>query len=294
MTIATLDDSVFAAAEALEGRGVTPPQIAFLLGTGVGTLPAGLRRAQRIPLEGLAGVPPAWQSVELHAGELGDTSVWLIEDAPDDLECGEAGGPAAPGWERGFPCWLAVASGATVGVHTSAGIALGAEGGDSLPVGSLAILSDHINVSGQTPLVGLGSTRLGPLFPDQSYLHHAALRQHALDHAQRRGIACREAIAACTLGPTQCTPAELRWLTSTGADVAVQGLAGPLLASAHAGLALLAIVAVIDDGKGRQGTLRLGDLIERAEACAPALEDLLGALLPDLSAVARSLAEEMG
>src|SRR5690606_3588158 len=101
---------------------------------------------------------------------------WLVEDL-----AGEAG-PAladAPPWHKGFVCWLAAAYGARVALVTGAGSALpGPE--QAARAGRLALVSDHINLSGATPLFGLGETRLGPLFPDQTMLHHRGLRRAAL------------------------------------------------------------------------------------------------------------------
>ena len=69
----------------------------------------------------------------------------------------------------------------------------------------------------------------------------------------------------------------------SGASVAVQGLADPLIAAAHAGLSFLTVVAVTDCGAE---PLRMADLVERAEACAPALEELVLHLGPDLAELA--------
>jgi hypothetical protein len=70
----------------------------------------------------------------------------------------------------------------------------------------------------------------------------------------------------------------------------VQGLAGPLIAGAHAGLPALVLVAITDSG---EEPLRMAQLVDRAEACAPALEDLVQALVPDLVEVARDLEDEL-
>ncbi|TDJ77152.1 MAG: hypothetical protein E2O39_02425 [Planctomycetota bacterium] len=288
MVILSLDAAVFPAADALRGRGLPRPKVLFFMGTGVGTIPGALDSADRVPLSAIAGVPPAWRDATLLAGRLGGDDVWLLEDAPGDLESGEGGGVTSPEWERAFPVWLAAAMGATLCVHTSAGVTL-QPAANAHPVGSLAILSDHMNLSGRTPLRGLGVTRLGPLFPDVTRLHHEGLRAKAIELASRAGFRARAALAACTVGPTAHTPAELAWLRQTGADIVVQGVADPLLACAHAGLSVLALVALTDAG---DRPLKLEELVTRAEVCAPALEDLITDLAPDLCAAARELEEE--
>ena len=288
-TSTRLDDAVLDTARSIAEAGLTSPQVLFLLGTGLGTLPSTLGGGVRVPLGATKAVPTAWRDVVVHAGRLGALDAWLVEDSPGELEFGEGAGPSSPAWERSFPCWLGAACGARVCVHTSAGLVLDREHGP--PVGTLAVVSDHINVSGRTPLLGLGETRFGPLFPDQSRLHHEGLRRLAIEHARARGIPMREAVAACTLGPALTTPAECAWLASTGAQVAVQGLAEPLIACAHAGLAVLALVAITDTGVER---LSMAEIIERSENCAPALEDLITALTPALAQVATEIEEQVG
>lgn len=286
-----LDDAIFPAVAALREEGLEPPHALLLAGTGLGMLPSALSEISSVDLGDLPGVPPIWQEGLLHAGRLGNCWIWMLEDAPGDLEFGEGGAPERPAWERSWPVWLGASGGAQVMLHTAAGVALDAnldsrEGTPGLQPGQLAVLNDHINLSGQTPLLGLGETRLGPLFPDQSQLHHPGLRSRALAHGERLGIQVTEAQAACLVGPSLATPAELRWLASTGCQVAVQGLAAPLIAAAHAGLATLALVAVADSA---HKPLRMAELVQGADACAPAIEDLIQALAPDVAEVATEL-----
>jgi hypothetical protein len=136
--------------------------------------------------------------------------------------------------------------------------------------GGLLFASDHLNVSGRSPLEALGESRLGPLFPDQSRLHDPALRRAALALAQGRGLFPSVGVVACTPAPHLDTPAESRAWALLGASAAVQGLATPLIAAAHAGLSALSLVALID-AAGEQLAVRR--LLERAEKAAPLLEE---------------------
>jgi purine-nucleoside phosphorylase len=282
-----LDDTIFPSVAALDEAGVPQPDALLFLGTGLGVhLPGALSSPRRFELADLEGTPFAWREEVLHAGRLGRTRVWVLEDAPGGLEFGEGGD--AP-WEAAWPIWLASAAGAMVLVHTSAGSSLSAPGAPAAR--SLAVLTDHVNLSGSTPLAGLGETRLGPLFPDQTRVHSKALRALAARAARERGITLTEAIAACTVGPALSTPAELRWLATTGANVAVQRLADPILAAAHASLATLALVGVTDRGDEQ---LSMEELVARADQVAPALEDLVLAIAPELASVAERLRDEEG
>jgi purine-nucleoside phosphorylase len=280
-----LEQAVRAASADLAARDLPQPDALFLLGTGVGLLPGALKASTRVPLERVAGVPEAWHGQMLFAGDLAGASVWMLEDAPGRAEEGsESPSTRAARWTRAFPCWLAASAGAGVLVHTSAGVALAEPGREpAAPPGTLGLVRDHLNVSGHTPLTGLGDSTLGPLFPDTTALHHAALRARALAIAAEHGLAAAEVVCACTLGPSLETPAERLWLARAGADVAVQNLADPLLAAAHAGLAVLAIACVTDSGRGGAD---IASMVDQAYRLAPALEELCSSLGPDLAAAA--------
>lgn len=280
-----LDETVFPLRDRLRAAGVPDPRVLFLMGTGVGFLPGRLAGALEVELGELCGACPPWDAQVLHAGLLGTLPVWLLADVSDEPLADE---PASP-WMRAMPVWLAAAAGAVACVHTSAGSALPAGTNGAPRVPGLAVLGDHLNFSGTTPLLGLGESRLGPLFPDLTHLYHAGLRAAALERAEALGIPSGEAIAACTLGPALETPAERAMLARLGASVAVPNLAMPLLAAGHAGLALLALVAVTD---ARAGAADVKSVVAAASVLQPALEDLLLALVPALEETAAALAVE--
>ena len=264
-------------------RELDGPRTLLLLGTGEGLLAERLVKPRRVLMGELEGAPAAWRAVHLASGELAGHPVWLCEDLIG--EPSDAARAAQP-WERAFPVWLAASAGAALLVHTSAGAALEEDG--ALDVGSIAVVSDHLNLSGSTPLAALGESTLGPLFPDLTRLHHPELRRAALRRARALGVAAAEAVVACTAGPSSETPAERRYLARAGAAVSVQGLAPPLLAAAHAGLSALALVVIAERGPG---PARLRELVAGAGAAQAALEDLCVALGPDLTAAAAAAEE---
>ncbi len=273
-----LDASVFAAQAALDARRVPAPSALILSMTGLGLLPGRLGEAGRMPLEPLPEVPASWRAGLLHWGLLEGLPVWLLEDRGTD-----AAEPGRP-WERAWPVWLASASGAATLVHCSAACALG-----DAELGTIALARDHVNLSGTSPLAGLGASRLGPMFPDTSLLHDRHLRADALAACQRLGLAGLEAVFAATCGPAMETPAEQRWMRAAGADVSVQDLAGPLLAAAHAGLGALAIGAVVARAGERAD---IAHVAASAQRMAPALDDLLVAVAGAAEKRARETLEE--
>lgn len=276
-TPSALDEAILIAHADLARRGANQPAALFFLGTGLGMLPGRLANARRLPLSTIGGVPTSWRETLLHWGDFNGLPVWMMEDAPTDALDLE------PPWSGGFPVWLAAAAGASTMIHTSAGQALPTA--SPLAVGSLALLSDHLNLSGASPLVGLGESRLGPIFPDQSILHDVHLRTSALRTCARLGVVAVPVVGACTLGPSIDTPAERRWFTIAGAEVAVQRLATPLLAAAHAGLGALAVVVV---SNAADGPLDIARVAATSSAIAPALDDFLWSLAAEVQREARA------
>ena len=264
---ASLDETVTTVRKALADRDVGGCDVLLFCASGVGALRDELRHGNELALGDFPGVPRPWQGSVLYTGAHGASRVWLIEDLAGDPSL-----DAPPAWVAGFPVWLAAASGASVCVHTSAGVAV--PGGEA-PAEALAVLRDHLNLSGSTPLLGLGASRLGPMFPDLSRLHHVGLRGAARRAADELGIPLHEAVAAATAGPALSTGAERRLQRQWGADVAVPGLAPPLLAAGHAGLALLALVAVVE---AEDEAVDVPRTIERAVPLQRALDRLLASL----------------
>ncbi|MEY2747498.1 MAG: hypothetical protein RL112_2540 [Planctomycetota bacterium] len=271
-----LDAAIKKSAAELSRQGVPATGALILASTGAAGLVERLDKAGRLPLARTAGVPALWQDSVLAFGLLEGLPCWVLEDAPGPADEGGRERPGDPPWARAFPAWLAREALARHMVHVSAATALVAEGPCS--AGRIVVASDHLNLSGGTPLSGLAGCALGPMFPAVSNLHDKGLRQELLTAASRLRIPLDEGVVACVAGPALSTPAERRHWRATGADVAVQDLAGPLLAAAHAGLTVVSIAAVVDAGDDE-----IPALLAHAEEAAPRLEQLVVALAPSIA-----------
>lgn len=258
-----------------------PPDVLLLARTGAGALLATLELEEEIVLGDLAGTPRAWQEATLLCARGGELRWWLVGGDPD---------PAAEGppWARAFPVWLGAAAGARAAIVTSAGSAL-PRGEVHTRAGRLGVVRDHLNLSGRSPLTGLGESRFGPLFPDTTRVHDPGLARAAHGRAEQLGLELVDLVVACSAGPAVETPAERAWMAGAGADACVQGLADPLLAMAHAGLSGLSIVALLDGG---ERPLSLRDMVAEADRLAPSLEELVLALAPDIAEHVAAAREE--
>ena len=78
------------------------------------------------------------------------------------------------------------------------------------------VISDHLNLTGRTPLLGANADELGPRFPDLTDVWAPPLRSRLHDAARAEGLELAEGIYAGLIGPAFETPAEVRMLHTLG------------------------------------------------------------------------------
>jgi len=162
----------------------------------------------------------------------------------------------------------AAAAGCRVAVLTSA------SGGirDDLAAGDLVLVSDHINLTGASPLVG-------PKFLDLGDLYAARLRTLCVE----LDPTLREGVYAGYWGPNFETPAEIRAYRSMGADIVGMSTVLEAIAAHDAGLQVLAISLVTNRAAGLGGRLDHADVLATAAASVDRMRGLLEKLLPRLT-----------
>jgi purine-nucleoside phosphorylase len=147
--------------------------------------------------------------------------------------------------------------------------------------GELMLFADHINLLGDSPLIGTNDDALGPRFPDMSEPYDAALRAIARSVAAERRITLREGVYVAVPGPNLETRAEYRMLRTLGADVVGMSTVPEVIVAKHAGMRVLGVSIITD--------LCLPDALE------PATLDGILAMArraePDLTALVRGVLE---
>jgi purine-nucleoside phosphorylase len=149
--------------------------------------------------------------------------------------------------------------------------------------GDLVLLSDHINLLGDNPLVGANDERLGPRFPDMSAPYDPELRALARAAALELGIVLREGVYVAVPGPSLETRAEYRMLRAMGADVVGMSTVPEVIVANHAGMRALGISIITDQClPDALEPADIGRIIATAGRSEPSLTRLIGALVERL------------
>jgi purine-nucleoside phosphorylase len=209
------------------------PRIAAVLGSGLGGAVALLdaEPRERIAYGELPHVPGS--GVEGHAGELvagtmGGTPVLVLSGRAHPYE----------GYSQREATILLRAV-LSLGVETL--VVTNAAGGldPAFDPGDLMLITDHINFSGDNPLLGPNLDRFGARFPPMTDAYDPELRRIALESAERAGVPLRQGVYIMLAGPSYETRAEMRMLRTLGADAVGMSTAHEVIVARHAGVRVL-------------------------------------------------------
>ena len=201
--------AVAGAVAALRARVTRTPDVALILGSGLGALADEIGDATAISFGDIPGFPPA--AVAGHAGR-------LVIGELEGLACAAMQGRFHM-YEGHDPATVALPVRALLELGARTLIVTNAAGGinRTFTAGDLMLIEDHINLMGRSPLTGPvleGETR----FPDMSHAYDARLRQLTERVAGEQSLQLVRGVYAAVLGPSYETPAEIRMLERLGAD----------------------------------------------------------------------------
>ena len=146
----------------------------------------------------------------------------------------------------------------------------------SMGPGNLMMVADHINMTGQNPLIGPNDSAIGPRFPNMHAAYDMDLRGWLLDIAIADGINLHEGVYVGLLGPNFETPAEIRMLQIIGGDAVGMSVVPECLVAHHCGMRVLACSAITNfaEGIGSKPPTH-EETLEVANECSEALTRLL-------------------
>jgi purine-nucleoside phosphorylase len=275
MSAATDDlyDRIQATAAVVRARlGGRVPQVALILGSGLGGFADRLEDAVAIDYSELPGFPSS--TVHGHAGRLvvGTRRGAMCVAMKGRVHMYEGHDARTVS----FPARVLVALGAKVLLVTNAAGGLRPE----WPPGTLMLIRDHIDLLRDHPLRGPNDDRLGPRFPDMTTSYTPALRTLVKEVAQAERIQLEEGIYVAMPGPCYETPAEVRMLQILGADATGMSTVPEVVVARHMGARVIGISCITNKAAGITGeALSHDEVTETAARVRSTFEGLLDGIL---------------
>ncbi len=152
------------------------------------------------------------------------------------------------------------------------------------PAGSLMAITDHINMTGHSPLVGANEERWGPRFPDMSCAYDPNLRSCATAAALEAGVRLEQGVYVGVTGPQLETPAETRMLRHLGADAVGMSTIMETIVARHMGLRVAGVSCLTNQNlPDCMAETSLEAVVQAATLAAPQLNAILTGMLPRVS-----------
>ena len=264
------------AADFIFSRTKLRPQIALVLGSGLGAFADEFTGATKIPY---AEIPYFPRSTAIgHAGQLVVGKVGAIPVAGMQGRVHLYEGYSAK--DVVFPIRVFARMGVKAVILTNAAGGIKRE----FTQGRLVVISDHINLQDVNPLTGPNDERFGLRFHDMTAAYDKRFREMAVGEGNRLGIGMYEGVYAGLGGPSYETPAEIRYLRTIGADLVGMSTVPEVIAARHGGLRVLGISCVTNAAAGiLDQPLNHIEVLETAERVKGQFISLLKAVIPQIA-----------
>lgn len=255
----------------LQNKIQTKPEIAVILGTGLGHLANHITDAIEIPYSEIPNFPVS--TVEGHSGmlifgKLGGKDIMAMKGRfhyYEGYDMKQVTFPVRVMKEMGIKTlFVSNASGAT---------------NPDYKVGDLMIITDHINYFPEHPLRGK-NIPYGPRFPDMSEAYDKELIRKADEIAQEKGIKVQHGIYIGTQGPTFETPAEYKLFHILGADAVGMSTVPEVIVANHCGIKVFGISVITDLGvEGKIVEVSHEEVQKAADAAQPKMTTIMRELI---------------
>lgn len=256
----------------LESKGVKAPEFGLILGSGLGDLAEEIENAIVIDYADI----PNWGNATVvgHAGKLvyGDLAGRKVLALQGRFHFYEGNALEVVT----FPVRVMKALGCEGLLVTNAA------GGIGYGPGTLMAITDHINLTGQNPLIGENLEGFGPRFPDLSQAYTPSYLEKALRVAQTCHIKLEQGVYLGVTGPSYETPAEIRAFQTLGAHAVGMSTVPEVIVAAHSGLKVLGISAITNHAAGFQSELNHEEVVEVTNQIKADFKRLIQAILAEL------------
>jgi purine-nucleoside phosphorylase len=249
--------------------------IGIILGSGLGNLANEIRTEKEIPYSEIPHFPVS--TVEGHKGrlifgELGGKKVWVMGGRFHYYEGYTPQQVAYPvRVMRLLGVQTLLLSNAAGGVNTS------------FRVGDLMVITDHISLFTQNPLLGRNIDELGTRFPDMSEPYSRQLIAKAQEIADRNHIGLKYGVYTGVTGPTFETRAEYKLIHTLGGDAVGMSTVQETIAAVHCGMRVFAMSVITDIGiREEENTITHEEVLQAAREAEPKLTLLFTGLVTSL------------
>lgn len=228
-----------AATAAVKSRISVNPEIALILGSGLGDLADAVENPVIIPTDQIPNWPVSTvlgHKGRLVIGKLQEKNVLVLQGRSHFYE-------GHPVNKLGLPVRVMQRLGIKTLIITNASGGLNV----NFKAGDLMLITDQLNLlpmAGQNPLVGPNLDEFGPRFPDMSQIYDLELLALARKISEQEDLGVREGIYACISGPYFETPADCRYIRMIGADAVGMSTAHETIVARHGGMRVLGISGI--------------------------------------------------
>lgn len=251
------------------------PNYLLILGTGLGQLADEMIVENEIPYDQIPHFPVS--TVESHAGKLlfgtlGDKEVVAMQGRFHYYE-------GYTMQQIVFPIRVLKENGAdTLFVSNACGGM-----NPQYRRGDIMLISDHINLLGDNPLIGPNDDELGPRFPDMSDPYTERMREIAQNVALEEKIIMHQGVYVAVSGPMLETKAEYRFLRLLGADVVGMSTIPEVISAVHMGMDVLGISVITDECfPDALEPVNIEDILEAAAMAEPKMTKVIIRVLEKL------------
>lgn len=258
----------------LRQKGILEAKVGLILGSGLGDLADEIENPIVIPYDDIPNFPVS--TVDGHDGKLvyGDLSGnkvialkgrfhfyegYALEDVTYPIRI-----------FRELGVSILVLTNAAGGVNTS------------FKPGDLMIITDHLNLTGNNPLIGPNIYQQGPRFVDLTETYSKRGQSFLKEIAQKEGIDIKEGVYAWMTGPSYETPAEIRMVRIIGGDAVGMSTVPEAIVAKHAGMEVIGLSCITNLAAGMQSSLNHEEVVAVSQAIKPQFKTLIRQLLVKL------------
>ena len=266
---------VTAAARFIEQKTGKRPKVAILTGTGLGDTAGIINNPDILDYSEIPHFPLS--TVQSHMGKLiiGDVAGIQTMALQGRFHLYEGYSP----YQVTFPIRVMQELGimALILSNASGGI------NPNFTAGDIMVITDHINLTGENPLVGPNDDSWGDRFPDMIAAYDKKLISLAMEAGATHGISLQKGIYAGLKGPSLETPAEVKFLRTIGAEAVGFSTVLEVIAAVHAKIKVLGL-SIVTNVHCPEAPVpaSVKEIIDTANRIAPAVERIISYVIKNM------------